>query len=149
MDEYNPCISCGKTTNITVNLMPFCNECKQTQTNQLRTFDDNKSKFFPEIDKITDTLYLGNEDMGRDKDKLKELGITHILLCGSSLVDRHPNDFKYKRLELDDSLEQNIKKYFAVAFKFIDSAVKVFVHCAAGVSRSATIVISYLIITLN
>jgi len=43
---------------------------------------------------------------------------------------------------------QDISKYFLVAIRFIKEALsnggKVLVHCYAGVSRSATIVIAYL-----
>lgn len=44
----------------------------------------------------------------------------------------------------------NIAVYFEQAAQFIDNALKnggkVFVHCVVGISRSATIVIAYLII---
>lgn len=44
----------------------------------------------------------------------------------------------------------NIAVYFDQAAKFIDDAIrsggKVFVHCVVGISRSATLVIAYLII---
>eukprot|EP00345_Euplotes_harpa_P004067 CAMPEP_0168331516 /NCGR_PEP_ID=MMETSP0213-20121227/8380_1 /TAXON_ID=151035 /ORGANISM="Euplotes harpa, Strain FSP1.4" /LENGTH=86 /DNA_ID=CAMNT_0008335307 /DNA_START=185 /DNA_END=445 /DNA_ORIENTATION=- len=45
-------------------------------------------------------------------------------------------------------MESNIKKHFYTCIKFIDSALEadehVLVHCAAGVSRSPTMVIAYL-----
>ena len=40
--------------------------------------------------------------------------------------------------------EVNIIKYFKECIEFIEKADKVFVHCLCGVSRSATIVIAYL-----
>ena len=39
---------------------------------------------------------------------------------------------------------ENIIKYFGECINFIKGEDKVFVHCAAGESRSATIVIAYL-----
>ena len=47
----------------------------------------------------------------------------------------------------DDSETADISKHFKKAHEFIDENLKtrnVLVHCQAGVSRSATIVISYI-----
>jgi dual specificity phosphatase 12 len=43
-----------------------------------------------------------------------------------------------------DDIDQNISKYFRRIIKLIDSEKCVLVNCMAGVSRSATIVIAYL-----
>lgn len=60
------------------------------------------------------------------------------------------NDFniKFKGLDLEDVCSENISRYFEDANYFIDNALKnngkVLVHCLAGISRSATITIAYL-----
>lgn len=105
--------------------------------------------------KIIEGLYLGNYLASSDKKLLKKHGITHILrVVREDVGDVFPSDFTYKFLELRDIPEQDIKEYFAESHEFIDTALrgskdmkshnKVLVHCHAGVSRSATIVISYL-----
>ena len=48
-----------------------------------------------------------------------------------------------KIIELDDNEETNIFQYFHDSILFIENSDKVFVHCFAGVSRSATLVIAY------
>lgn len=58
--------------------------------------------------------------------------------------------FVYKIIPILDVPSQNILAYFENASQFIDSVLKtsygkILVHCFAGVSRSATIVIAYLI----
>ena len=59
-----------------------------------------------------------------------------------------PNFFTYKVLEVMDAPSENLERYFNEVSRFISRAIKsggkVFVHCHAGVSRSATFVIAYL-----
>ena len=104
----------------------------------------------PQINAITDSIYLGNYDFSGDKEKPQAMGITSILVCGSSLKQHLPDDFNYHQLPIEDKTEQDISKYFSEAWDFIEAELskstdsKVFVHCHAGVSRSSAIVISYL-----
>ena len=56
-------------------------------------------------------------------------------------------DFVYKVVEEDDTKTANLKVYFEECFKFIDegrSKGGVVVHCLQGVSRSATVVVAYI-----
>ena len=63
----------------------------------------------------------------------------------------YPDQFSYLHIPIIDAISENIGQYFDKAIKFIETGLKegnaVLVHCAAGVSRSATIVISYLMAT--
>jgi len=99
------------------------------------------------IDQITDKIYLGNESGAYNKKMLQDRGITHILVCGNYLQKKFPNDFTYLQLPLNDFVSQDLFPYFHEAFEFIDKAEKVYVHCAAGVSRSSSMVIGYLMYT--
>ncbi len=62
--------------------------------------------------------------------------------------DRADLNLKYFRVPIDDISVQDIKGHFGAAHEFIHDAIKgggrVLVHCFAGVSRSSTLVISYL-----
>lgn len=99
------------------------------------------------INEILPTLYLSNFQPATNFDFLKTLGITHIVNA-SSIENMFPGDLKYYRLKIDDLPSENISKYFEEINAFISNAInsggKVLVHCDAGISRSPTLVISYL-----
>ena len=98
-----------------------------------------------DINQITDTIYLGNVESAFNIKKLKDLGIRKILTVMSAFGNHYPeNAFIHKKIEIDDDYESNIIQYFKECLLFIDGYDKVFVHCAAGMSRSATIVIAYI-----
>ena len=63
------------------------------------------------------------------------------------------SDIRFKGLDLDDSCVEDIGKFFDESVKFIDEAIdsggKVLVHCLAGISRSATIAIAYIMLRHN
>ncbi|XP_060217684.1 dual specificity protein phosphatase 1-like isoform X7 [Lycium barbarum] len=97
---------------------------------------------------IEEGLYLGSLGAANNKDALKRLNLTHILTIARELNPPYPNEFVYKVLAVHDRVDANISHYFEECFDFIEEAKGqgggVLVHCFAGKSRSATIVIAYL-----
>lgn len=97
---------------------------------------------------ILPNLYLGNLSSSYHRNDLKKIGVTHILTAVTGIVPAYPTDFEYKTVDLCDTITTNIQKYFNLCNQFIDYAITnqgvVFIHCICGVSRSATIVIAYL-----
>ena len=97
------------------------------------------------MDKITDKIYLGDCFGAENEGKLKQNNIKKVLSCCGRLSPKYKdNTIIQKIIELEDSPQTNIIKYFKDSIKFIEESDKVFVHCFAGVSRSATLVITYL-----
>ncbi|KAG2435576.1 hypothetical protein HYH02_011870 [Chlamydomonas schloesseri] len=92
-------------------------------------------------------LYLSSCHLEAQRDTLKQANITHVLQVGTELTPTHPGLFLYKNIPVLDLEEEDLVKYFQECFRFIDAgreAGAVLVHCAAGISRSATVVIAYL-----
>lgn len=147
MDSLNTnCLCCESPNNlIKCNNNIICSDCLKNQIKAIDIYDISRANTNAEINEvIKGKLYIGNYDFAKNKDKLKEKGITHILVCGSELKCLYQNDFIYQKLDIKDCIEQSIKDYFTSANQFINEAPICFVHCYAGVSRSASIVIAYL-----
>jgi hypothetical protein len=145
MNSEKICFSCGKEEDVfTVNKIPICKECKNESQKQYKLFE-KKKKSQPEIDCIIENrLYLGNYDSAKSKDILNKFSITHILVCGAELDYIFPNEFIYKKIDIEDTEEQNLENFFEEAVEFINSARNIYIHCYAGVSRSASLTIAYL-----
>uniref|UniRef100_A0A8D0AZA5 Dual specificity protein phosphatase 10 n=1 Tax=Salvator merianae TaxID=96440 RepID=A0A8D0AZA5_SALMN len=103
-----------------------------------------------ELTPILPFLFLGNEQDAQDLEKMQRLNIGYIINVTTHLPLYHYEKglFNYKRLPATDSNKQNLRQYFEEAFEFIEEAHQcgkgLLIHCQAGVSRSATIVIAYL-----
>ncbi|KAL6627850.1 hypothetical protein ACP70R_031576 [Stipagrostis hirtigluma subsp. patula] len=101
---------------------------------------------------ITDCLYIGGALAARSTYTLQHLGITHILcLCANELgqsESQQPCLFNYRNFSIKDVDNADIGDIFQDASDFIDYVQhmcgKVLVHCFEGKSRSATVVLAYL-----
>nr|CAB3240156.1 DUSP dual specificity phosphatase [Phallusia mammillata] len=93
-------------------------------------------------------LYLGSAHHASQREELKSLGITALINASSSCENLFESEFRYKRIPVEDTGNADISLWFDDAISFInsekDNGGKTFVHCHAGVSRSATICLAYL-----
>ena len=103
------------------------------------------------MSQILPNLYLGSLKVASDPQFIKDKKIKHILSCGIFTIPNIPKQIKRrKEFKLKDNNIEPIKFYFWEAYEFISKAVlegeNVLVHCLKGMSRSASIVMSYVMI---
>ncbi|XP_023790266.1 dual specificity protein phosphatase 22-A-like [Cyanistes caeruleus] len=99
------------------------------------------------MSKIVTGLYLGNIRDSEDHENLLRKGVTHILS-----VHNHAKpvleDMTYLCISASDSSTQNLLQHFKECIQFIHECRLAgggcLVHCLAGVSRSSTILVAYL-----
>jgi protein-tyrosine phosphatase len=97
-------------------------------------------------------LFLGNvEDAMNVVSSDNPLHITRMVTVSKELSTyiRPPDCVQHLIIEVNDSVDENIHKYFFQAIDFIDEGLHVnentLVHCYAGISRSSTIIIAYML----
>lgn len=99
-----------------------------------------------DINKITDGIFLGNREAGTDFQKLKDLGIVRVLRIGTCKEIKQYAKHKgleYMDLIFDDTDNTDLIPHLDKAIPFIRKG-NVLVHCFAGLSRSSSILIGYL-----
>lgn len=79
---------------------------------------------------------------------LDALGITALLNVSSDCPNHFEGHYQYKCIPVEDNHKADISSWFMEAIEYIDAVKdcrgRVLVHCQAGISRSATICLAYL-----
>ncbi|XP_048186656.1 dual specificity protein phosphatase 4 [Perognathus longimembris pacificus] len=93
-------------------------------------------------------LYLGSAHHAARRDTLDALGITALLNVSPDCPNHFEGHFQYKCIPVEDNHKADISSWFLEAIEYIDAVQerrgRVLVHCQAGISRSATICLAYL-----
>ncbi|XP_052427897.1 dual specificity protein phosphatase 13-like [Carassius gibelio] len=109
------------------------------------------------FDEVWPNLYIGNVAIAQNRNALMKMGITHVLNAAhskqGSIGDQsyYGNTVEYYGIPAEDSSSFDLSVYFKPASDFIHKALrkkngKVLVHCIMGMSRSATLVLAYLML---
>lgn len=97
--------------------------------------------------RIARNLYLGDRKDAHDRELLTGLGVTHVINCAREVPSWYPTDFRYLCLRLTDP-DPEFHESIETFCKFIHKGRKaggVLVHCAAGISRSPSVILAYLV----
>lgn len=119
----------------------------------------------PKLYKILPWLYLGSQDAAVNEEGLQLACVTQILNVATGIENRWPERFEYLSVPLLDTDEADLHLVLPACLSFLDDAKErsegskrathgesnsaVLVHCNAGVSRSTSVVLAYLITRLH
>ncbi|KAG5286727.1 hypothetical protein AALO_G00018110 [Alosa alosa] len=99
------------------------------------------------INKVLPDLYLGNFKDARDREQLAKHNITHILSIHDTAAPIL-QEMTYLCIPAADLPTQNLTQHFKESIMFMhECRLKgegCLVHCLAGVSRSVTLVVAYI-----
>ncbi|ORE05904.1 DSPc-domain-containing protein [Rhizopus microsporus var. microsporus] len=96
-------------------------------------------------------LYLGSEQNTLNMDQLRDTSTIHTNYSSDSLL-HHPSDIIYHKLNWEhnqDNLVLELEKAIDIIDRSRSVNQNILVHCQCGVSRSATVIIAYIIKTLK
>jgi len=99
--------------------------------------------------RVNKYMFIGDTIQASHLPTLKRLKITHILNCAMEIEPNETHyDFEYLHLMLRDRSEQYIGEHLMDAFQYILEVMNekghVLIHCRQGISRSATILVAFL-----
>ncbi|XP_037694353.1 dual specificity protein phosphatase 8 [Choloepus didactylus] len=106
------------------------------------------------LTRILPHLYLGSQKDVLNEDLMTQNGISYVLNASNSCPKP---DFicesRFLRIPVNDSYCEKLLPWLDKSIEFIDkaklSSCQVIVHCLAGISRSATIAIAYIMKTMG
>lgn len=94
---------------------------------------------------IIDNIFLSGAHGAANYSVLKNLDIKTIINVTKEIQNYYPDDFKYYKYEILDNDNAEIEEYIMDIMKIIDSTNgNILIHCFLGKSRSASVVIYYL-----
>ena len=110
------------------------------------------SSFWSAPTHVVDNIYLGSAYNAASYQTLKNRNIKVIMNATTEISDYYPDEFIYLRYKLYDNNKHSIKKYLEKSYDDIknhqeNTPGNIMIHCFMGASRSASIVIYYLMRT--
>jgi hypothetical protein len=132
---------------LNLGVLSVCNRISEERSDRFDHRQARASANFPVH--ILPHLYLGNDETAKNRSVLNGCGIRYIINVTPNLPNYFADDayFHYLRIPVDDSSSHNLAQYFGDAIAFIEKArserSSVLVHCFAGISRSVTVCLAY------
>ncbi|KAM4524062.1 dual specificity protein phosphatase 13A [Odontesthes bonariensis] len=114
-------------------------------------------RFGNHVDEVWPNLFIGDMSVANDRYSLWKLGITHVVNAAHGRMfsqgshEFYGSTLDYYGVPADDTPSFDLSRYFFPSAEYIQNALatngaRVLIHCAVGVSRSASLVLAYLMI---
>jgi protein-tyrosine phosphatase len=121
----------------------------ETQASELTIRREKFAHFEKHCTRVAPSVFVAGEAVARNLQTLKTHKITHVINCNAFVIPNlFEEHFTYKSLWLQDSPSEDVTRVLYDCFDFIRNARRaggnVLVHCSQGVSRSVSVVISFL-----
>ena len=133
------------------NKLPKYNRMKINLKEELHMDNNNERKIEEDYNEIIkDFLYISGYKTASTISDLQKLQITNIINCSGDLCENlYFSGINYLTLNIRDNVSENIECLFFKCINYISETKekngRVLIHCYKGVSRSVSIIISYLI----
>jgi protein-tyrosine phosphatase len=105
------------------------------------------NQIIPDYNKITNRIYLGNIAGAQNKEFLLKNNISYVINLSNQSYFRQ-NNIEYLDIDIHDSANTDIKYFFPQIINFfnkgLNSNKNIYIHCRAGISRSSTALIAFL-----
>merc|ERR1712004_733549 len=126
----------------------YCPEVQNNQFNYYSSSPTGSSPYSALPAKIHDdcNIFLGSEENALDINFINSEKITTVLSVQSWEIQKKISGIKYEFVQANDNSEMNLKSKFEFICDFLKKHEneRVLVHCQAGISRSATACLAYL-----
>jgi len=101
------------------------------------------------LEMVIPKLFVGPIEVAFKTEELRAAGITHVVDLSCDKYDYREDLFKYLTIAVDDTADSDILNAFWGAREFIlqgmgEAGGGVLVHCKAGISRSVSVVMAFL-----
>uniref|UniRef100_A0A8D0L401 Dual specificity protein phosphatase n=1 Tax=Sphenodon punctatus TaxID=8508 RepID=A0A8D0L401_SPHPU len=136
-----------------IDLKPISQERNETEKTLCSHYEQLNANHKPAYDQggpveILPFLYLGSAYHASKCEFLANLHITALLNVSRKSSEPFKDQYCYKWIPVEDSHTADISSHFQEAIDYIDcirrAGGKILVHCEAGISRSPTICMAYL-----
>lgn len=136
-----------------IDVKPASQERTENERNINSLYEKHRIFHKPEYDQggpveILPFLYLGSAYHASKCEFLANLNITALLNVSRKSSEPFTHQYCYKWIPVEDNHTADISSHFQEAIEFIDctrrAGGKILVHCEAGISRSPTICMAYL-----